>query len=75
MPVEDAEDHIRSIVSTVRAHGAEVFLMSEARSPDPTLLVEFNDMPASVAAETDGVTCFDTSGGAAGRPWMTLSPR
>ena len=61
VPLEDAERNIRSITTTVRAQGAQVVLMSEGLSPDPTPLAAYNDMLAAIAAEADGVTYLDAA--------------
>jgi lysophospholipase L1-like esterase len=62
VPIDDAEENVRAIVSTMRARGGRVVLMSEGLSPDPTPLGAYNAMLARVASESEGVTYVDMAG-------------
>jgi lysophospholipase L1-like esterase len=62
VPIDDAEQNIRAIVSAMRDRDGKVMLMSEGLSPDPTPLGAYNAMLARIAAESEDVTYVDMAG-------------
>ena len=62
VPIDDAEDNVRAIVSAMRARGGRVVLMSEGLAPDPTPLGRYRAMLARVAAESSDVSYVDMAG-------------
>lgn len=61
VPLPEAEDNLRQIISAVRAQGGRVLLASEGLAPDPGPLSAYNEMMAKVAREEEGTAFVDTA--------------
>ncbi|MFT4979549.1 MAG: lysophospholipase L1-like esterase, partial [Myxococcota bacterium] len=61
VPLDHAEDNLRTIIDLVVGRGGKVVLASEGLSPDPGPLADYNDMMARLAGEQEAVAYVDTA--------------